>query len=166
VSDACGPLAGVNPPAGTEHDFAAAIVGLIRAAHVPLILVGAEVQRYGLAESVADLIAQLGVSWAGTLLAMSPLSEQDAGFIGVYEPPHSRTAVQHTVANADLLVMLGCVYSGSRCGARARRQAGDAAGGPPAPRKPRLALAVLLHSGQRRSDVVRMGRPHVRDGVL
>jgi integrase len=34
--------------------------------------------------------------------------------------------------------------------------------------KPRLALALalLLYSGQRRSDVVRMGRQHIRDGVL
>ena len=30
----------------------------------------------------------------------------------------------------------------------------------------RLALALLLYSAQRRSDVVRMGRQHVRDGVL
>jgi integrase len=30
----------------------------------------------------------------------------------------------------------------------------------------RLALALLLYSGQRRSDVVRMGRQHIRDGVL
>jgi integrase len=32
--------------------------------------------------------------------------------------------------------------------------------------KPRLALALLLYSGQRRSDVVKMGRQHIRDGVL
>jgi len=30
----------------------------------------------------------------------------------------------------------------------------------------RLALALLLYTGQRRSDVVRMGRQHVRDGFL
>jgi integrase len=30
----------------------------------------------------------------------------------------------------------------------------------------RLALALLLYSAQRRSDVIRMGRQHVRDGVL
>jgi integrase len=30
----------------------------------------------------------------------------------------------------------------------------------------RLALALLLYTAQRRSDVVRIGRPHVRDGVL
>jgi integrase len=33
--------------------------------------------------------------------------------------------------------------------------------------KPRLALALLLlYTGQRRSDVVRIGRQHIRDGVL
>jgi integrase len=30
----------------------------------------------------------------------------------------------------------------------------------------RLALALLVHTGQRRSDVLRMGRQHVRDGIL
>jgi integrase len=32
--------------------------------------------------------------------------------------------------------------------------------------KPRLALALLLYTVQRRSDVVRMGRQHIKDGVL
>ena len=32
--------------------------------------------------------------------------------------------------------------------------------------RPYLALALLLFTGQRRGDVVRMGRQHVRDGVL
>jgi len=31
---------------------------------------------------------------------------------------------------------------------------------------PRLALALLLYTAQRRSDVVKMGRQHVRAGVL
>ena len=30
--------------------------------------------------------------------------------------------------------------------------------------KARLALALLLYTGARRSDVVKLGRPHVRDG--
>ncbi len=30
----------------------------------------------------------------------------------------------------------------------------------------RLAFALLLYTGQRRSDVVRMGREHVKDGIL
>jgi integrase len=32
--------------------------------------------------------------------------------------------------------------------------------------KPRLAFALLLYTGQRRCDVIRMGRQHIRDGVL
>src|SRR5215471_2629213 len=32
--------------------------------------------------------------------------------------------------------------------------------------KPRLALALLLYTAQRRSDVARMGRQHIKDGVL
>jgi integrase len=32
--------------------------------------------------------------------------------------------------------------------------------------KPRLALALLLYTAQRRSDVVRMGRQHIRDGAV
>jgi integrase len=32
--------------------------------------------------------------------------------------------------------------------------------------RPRLALALLLYTGQRRSDVIRMGRQHVREGFL
>ncbi len=36
----------------------------------------------------------------------------------------------------------------------------------PASSKPRLAFALLLYTGQRRSDVVTMGRQHIRDGYL
>src|SRR5262245_30404663 len=32
--------------------------------------------------------------------------------------------------------------------------------------KPRLALALLLYTGQRRGDVIRMGRQHIKDGLL
>jgi integrase len=32
--------------------------------------------------------------------------------------------------------------------------------------RPRLALALLLFTGQRRSDVVSMGRQHIRDAVI
>jgi integrase len=32
--------------------------------------------------------------------------------------------------------------------------------------RPRLAMALLLYTAQRRGDVVRMGRQHIKDGVL
>jgi TPP-dependent 2-oxoacid decarboxylase len=105
-----GPLPVTNPPAGTEQQIATTIVGLIRSAQSPLILIGTEIQRYGLADKAADLISKLGVRWAAALLAKSTLAEQGAGWIGVYDPPHSQPAVQSAVENADLLVTLGCVF--------------------------------------------------------
>jgi len=32
--------------------------------------------------------------------------------------------------------------------------------------RPHVAMCLLLYTGQRRSDIVRMGRQHIRDGVL
>jgi indolepyruvate decarboxylase len=105
-----GTLSAANPPAGTEKQLATTIVGLIRAAKTPLILVGAEVQRYGLADKVAGLIAKLGVRWSTALLAKSTLPEAGPGWAGVYDPPHSSPAAAAAVEHADLLVMLGAVF--------------------------------------------------------
>ena len=104
------PVTTTNPPVGTENQLAATIVGLIRAATSPLVLVGTEIQRYGLGDQVADLIAKLGVRWSTTLLAKSTLAEQGNGWVGVYNPPHSRPSAANAVQQADLLLTLGCVF--------------------------------------------------------
>lgn len=108
-----GPLSVTNPPVGTEHALATTIVGLIRAAQSPLILIGTEIQRYGLADAVADLIAKLGVRWATALQSKATLAEQGTGWIGVYDPPHSHASVKNAVEQSDLLVTLGCVFPNS-----------------------------------------------------
>ncbi|POM25953.1 Alpha-keto-acid decarboxylase [Actinomadura rubteroloni] len=105
-----GSLSAAVPPSGTEKQLAAAIVAQIRAATSPVLLIGAEVQRYGLADRVADLIAKLGVRWSSALLAKSTLPEQGNGWVGVYDPPHSAPAAADAVEHADLLVTLGCVF--------------------------------------------------------
>jgi indolepyruvate decarboxylase len=105
-----GPLAVSNPPAGTERQLAGTIVALIRAAQKPLILIGTEIQRYGLADRVSDLISKLGARWATALIAKATLAEEGPGWVGVYDPPHSLAAVKQAVEQADLLVTLGCVF--------------------------------------------------------
>ena len=105
-----GPLSVTTPPAGTEHALAATIVRLIRAAQSPLILIGTEIQRYGLADAVADLISKLGVRWATALQSKATLAEQGDGWVGVYDPPHSHADVKNAVEQSDLLVTLGCVF--------------------------------------------------------
>ena len=107
------PLTSDMPAAGTETQLAATIVGLIRGAQKPVILIGTEVARYGLADAVADLIAKLGVRWASDMLSKSTLAETGAGWIGVYDPPYVPQAIRTQVESADLLVTLGCVYPNS-----------------------------------------------------
>ena len=106
-------LTSAVPPVGTEATLAATIVGLIRAAQKPVLLVGTEIQRYGLADDVADLIAKLGVRWASDMLAKSTLAEEGSGWIGVYDPPYVPAAIRQPVEQADLLVTLGCVFPNS-----------------------------------------------------
>lgn len=107
------PLTSNVPSAGTETQLAATIVGLIRGAQKPVILIGTEVARYGLADAVADLIAKLGVRWASDMLSKSTLAEKGAGWIGVYDPPYVPQAIRAQVESTDLLVTLGCVFPNS-----------------------------------------------------
>ncbi len=107
------PLTSNVPAAGTETQLAATIVGLIRGAQKPVILIGTEVARYGLADAVADLIAKLGVRWASDMLSKSTLAEKGAGWIGVYDPPYVPQAIRTQVESTDLLVTLGCVFPNS-----------------------------------------------------
>ena len=104
-----GPLNLALPPAGTEQALATKILDFIKHASAPVILVGVEIARYGLAADVAALIAKLNVRWATTLLAKSTIAEQTAGFIGVYEGVHARPAVKAAIESSDCLVALGCV---------------------------------------------------------
>jgi indolepyruvate decarboxylase len=105
-----GSLTPAFPPTGNEASLAVTIVGLLRAAQRPLILIGEEVQRYTLAAKAMDLITALGVPWASSLLAKSTLPEQGKGWVGVYDPPHSLPAIRTAVQGSDLLLTLGCVY--------------------------------------------------------
>jgi indolepyruvate decarboxylase len=104
-----GPLNVENPPFGTEKALAAQTVQALRAAANPVILVGAEVQRYGLADKATELIAALGVRYATALLAKSAVG-MGTGWLGTYNPPHASATVRTAVETADVLLMLGCVF--------------------------------------------------------
>ncbi|MEV1003041.1 thiamine pyrophosphate-dependent enzyme [Nonomuraea sp. NPDC050202] len=105
-----GSLPVANPAVGTEQQLATTIIELVRAATKPVLLVGLEIQRYGLADTMADLIAKLGIRWSAQVPAKSALSEEGDGWVGIFAPPSSLpTAIQE----ADLIVMLGCVFPSS-----------------------------------------------------
>lgn len=104
------PLSDQVAPVGTETQLADTIIGLVRAAQKPVLLVGVEVQRYGLADAVAGLIADLGIRWASDMLSKSTVPEGGPGWIGVYDPPYAPAAIRQPIEQADLLVTLGSVF--------------------------------------------------------
>jgi indolepyruvate decarboxylase len=105
-----GPLNVLPPASGTEDQIAGEIADMLRGATKPAVLVGIEVQRYGLAEQTEALIKRLGLPWSSTLLAKAVVSEQTPGFAGVYGGENSSQQVIRTIEGADALLTLGCVF--------------------------------------------------------
>lgn len=103
------PLALTNRPAGGEAAQAATILRRLQAAAKPVVLIGIESQRCGLADRVAALLDRLQIPWATTLLSKATLAETTRGFVGVYEGVNASPTVKRVVDEADQIVMLGTV---------------------------------------------------------
>lgn len=101
----------VTPPtSGSEDQIAGEIVDMLRRAAKPALLLGIEVQRYGLAADAERLMRKLGIPWSTTLLAKSVIAEQTPGFVGVYGGENAAPAVLRAVEDADAILTLGCVF--------------------------------------------------------
>ena len=98
-------------PTGSEDELANKILELLATANAPALMLGEEIQRYGIADNVAMLIDKLCIPWVTTPLAKSVLAEQSPGFVGVYDGRTAPTPVRELVENADVLIALGCVFS-------------------------------------------------------
>ncbi len=73
----------------------------------PLIWLGVEVDRYGLAEQATALIKQLNIPYVTQLMSKAALSEDDVHFAGVFDGKASSDAVQALVTNSDCILALG-----------------------------------------------------------
>lgn len=80
---------------------------LIASARSPVIVIGVEVQRFGLQDAVLKFMANTGIPAVTTLLGKSVIGEQVPGFLGVYAPGESRGAVRRMVEESDCLLLLG-----------------------------------------------------------
>ena len=87
-----------QPVAGREAELARQILQLIKAAQMPALLLGVELQRFSLADPVVELINKLPArcAWATTVLAKSIIPESVPRFVGVCDrqsgPAHMRLA--------------------------------------------------------------------------
>ncbi|UCG42539.1 MAG: alpha-keto acid decarboxylase family protein [candidate division WOR-3 bacterium] len=83
----------------------------IRAAHRPVILVGGEVQRFGLEQQVLQLARKINVPIAVSLLAKSTIPETDPLYMGVYAGALGDEAVRSYVEESDCLLLLGVLLT-------------------------------------------------------
>src|SRR5262249_1064 len=76
----------------------------------PVVLLGIEVQRYGLGDKVATLLGRLNLPWTTTLLAKAVVAETTPGFFGVYDGVSAPKIGHAIVDRADVVLALGCMF--------------------------------------------------------
>ena len=96
-------------PSGKEEQLAKQILDNLRRASKPALLLGIEVQRYGLSDQIVALVNKLAIPWSTTLLAKSVIPEQIPGFVGVYGGEQALPSVRQVIEHADVLFAIGCV---------------------------------------------------------
>ncbi|MBF2000923.1 MAG: alpha-keto acid decarboxylase family protein [Synechococcales cyanobacterium M58_A2018_015] len=82
-------------------------IAMISAARQPVILAGVELHRFGLQESLVQLVEKTNIPVAATLLSKSVFSERHPGYLGIYAGAMGSEAVRHYVESSDCLIMLG-----------------------------------------------------------
>jgi TPP-dependent 2-oxoacid decarboxylase len=98
-----------DPDALTEA--LAEVRSMLSQAERPVVLLGAEVHRFGLQGEVLRLVERMNVPVAATLLGKSVIREDHPLYLGVYSGLMGRDEVQQYVAGADCLLMLGTILS-------------------------------------------------------
>ncbi|MEE9515043.1 MAG: thiamine pyrophosphate-dependent enzyme, partial [Candidatus Brocadiales bacterium] len=82
-------------------------VALLTAHKNPAVLVGVEIHRYGLQDSLTKLLEKTGYPFATMLLGKTALPEKHPQFIGLYEGMSSRDYVRERIETAGGLLCLG-----------------------------------------------------------
>ncbi|MAX36764.1 MAG: hypothetical protein CME33_09395 [Gimesia sp.] len=99
-----------SQPTGLESDYAKRILEVIAAATQPAILLGIELHRYQLQDEIQELLADVKLPWATTMLAKSILDEGLDGFSGVYDSDLAPKPVRKVIEQSDALISLGSVF--------------------------------------------------------
>ncbi len=105
-----GDLATRPAPSGREADLARKILDQLQTAAKPLLLLGIEIDRYGLAAKAAELVRALGLRYTTTLLAKAVIAEDTPGFIGVHDGDRAHGPVKAALDGSDLVLSFGCVF--------------------------------------------------------
>jgi len=115
-------VAAVAPPdlpTGNAEAAASAareVVERLAGAKNPVMMVGAEVRRFGLEDAVATLARSLGIPVTTTFMGRGLMAGRDVPFAGTYLGPAGKPEVRETVEGSDCLLMLGTILSDTNFG--------------------------------------------------
>ena len=103
---------------GAVEEAAAEAAAKIAAAKRPVLVVGVEVHRLGLAARVAALAEHLGVPVVSTFMGRGTFADDHPQYAGVYLGPASPPGVRELVEESDGLLFLGALLADTNMGVR------------------------------------------------
>ena len=110
VTPSTTPFSTTPAPSGKESEVAEKIRAQLARAKAPLLVLGVEVQRYGLADNAKALVSKLGIPYTTTMLGKAAIPEGTPGFAGVYAGARSVPAMTSLVETSDAIFTVGCVF--------------------------------------------------------
>jgi indolepyruvate decarboxylase len=114
VDAPCGSV-GPDPPLPVDPEALSAcaeeVLGRIGKARAPVMMVCAEVRRYGLEARVAELARRLGVPVVTSFMGRGLLAGSGAPLIGTYLGVAGDSAVTQAVEGSDALFLVGVILS-------------------------------------------------------
>ncbi|MDF3039594.1 MAG: Pyruvate decarboxylase, partial [Thermomicrobiales bacterium] len=104
------PVGARSPDVSDSNSLAAALAEAterLRAARQPVLVLGVEVQRFGLVEDVLRFVEATGIPVAETLLGKSAVNNEHPQYIGVYSGKMGQEATWRYVEGSDCVILLG-----------------------------------------------------------
>ncbi|HEX2251973.1 MAG TPA: thiamine pyrophosphate-binding protein [Thermoanaerobaculia bacterium] len=97
-------------------EAAGEVIAKLSAAERPVLVVGVEVHRFGLAPLVVRLAEALRLPVVSTFMARGTFPDDHPRFAGVYLGPASPPGVREMVESSDALLLLGALLSDTNMG--------------------------------------------------
>ncbi len=101
------------------------MLGRLRSSKQPVLLVGAQVRRFGLKDDVVALATALNIPVVTSILGKATFPETHANFIGNYFGQFGSPAVKEYVEGADCILALGAVMTEMETGGYTAQLGGD-----------------------------------------
>jgi TPP-dependent 2-oxoacid decarboxylase len=86
-------------------------ISMINSSKQPVIVAGAEVQRFGLQDELLRLVDKTNIPVVSTVLSKSTISEDHPCFLGVYEGAMGFQLVREYVESSDCLILIGALMT-------------------------------------------------------